>query len=353
MRGRFWIRAGIVGAAAVLPIALATCTVFNDAVVPTDGGAEGGPTPPFNDFPTAFVDLEDAVRACRWAFECPTLPRSIGMSLALPLDADSLSTCAHWLAGPVPENRAGRATQAQVLRCVALADTCEGAAGCAYIEALDDDDDRCAGEMADAAPYCLDDATLVECQKQRLHRCTSERFQPGTDCRANADGLSTCAFQDCGDAGGDAGLYSCLNDVQFACIQSLLLGIDCRTEGLLCGTVLLCAAEEGALPEVCDTESPGTTDCAGEIARICDGIQRAHFRCGDLDGGSCEQAGGEGRCVLEGSTCAPADFDETPCDGETVSLCVMGTPVRFDCASVGLRCRPPSDGRSAYCGSPP
>lgn len=346
-----WVaRAAIVGLAAALPAALATCTVFNGVTVPDDGeggqpGADAGGE--FVDFATAFVDLEDAVRACRWAFECPTLSRTIGMSLSLPLDSMSLSSCAHWLAGPVPASRPGSAIQAQVLKCVAKATSCTEASRCGFVEALPSDDDRCAGAQADAAPYCEDDETLVECEKLRLHHCGSARFQEGSTCDTGPGGVSTCSFAPCGDAGA----VSCALDTQFICYDGLLTGVDCTTAGLECGSILYCAAEQG-LPDPCEDE-PGSADCSGSVARICDGTLRSHFRCSDLDGGSCEQSGGKGRCVLEGSACEPSAFATTPCDGDRVSLCVMGVHLGFDCASIGLSCIPPADGRSAHCGAAP
>jgi hypothetical protein len=343
-------RVAVVALATAMPALAATCTVFDGLSVPDDGeggqpATDAGGT--FTEFPSAFLDLEDAIRACRWAFECPTLSRTIGMSLSLPLDATSLSSCAHWLAGPVPGSRPGSALQAQALRCVAKAESCGDANRCGFVEALPSGDDRCSGAQADAAPYCEGDETLVECQKLRLHHCGSARFQAGSQCDTGPGGVSTCSFAECGDAGA----VSCALDTQFICYGSLLTGVDCTTAGLECGTILYCAAEEG-LPDPCEDE-PGTPDCSGSVARICDGTLRSHFRCGDLDGGSCEQSGGRGRCVLEGSACTPSGFASAPCDGSTVSLCVMGIEVGFDCASIGLACHPPADDRSAFCGTPP
>lgn len=350
-----WLRAGIVVSAMVAPAGIATCTVFNDATVPAGAGGgagaggTGGAGATFTDFPTAFLDLDDAVRACRWAFECPTLSRSIGMSLSVPLDTQSLSTCAHWLAGPVPDTRAGRPIQSQVLRCVALAPDCATASACAFVEALAEDDERCSGPFAGAEPYCDDVGTLVDCPESRIHHCDSVRFQEGSECQTSPLGYSTCAFDDCGDAGA----YFCAADIQLLCADTLLVGVDCTTAGLVCGSSIFCAADgESLLAEPCE-EPAGTTDCSGDVARVCDESVRSHFRCGDLDGGSCEQSGGKGRCVLAESTCSPASVDTAACDGDRVSLCVAGRSVSFDCASVGLTCRPPAGSRSAYCGSPP
>jgi hypothetical protein len=322
--------------------AAAGCTVFDGLTAAPpgeDAGAAGA----------AYLSLEDGVRACSLVFRCDRLALSIAASIGVPADEESFSRCVSWFAGPLPEDRVGFDTQAALLACVAAAPSCEAAFGCAFIEPLLPGDPRCAAGVEQA---CAGEEAL-RCDEFYLERCASPRFSPGSECRVGANDRARCALAACLPA--TDGPPRCNGNTLILCEQQshLRVATDCTTVGLTCaegaqGASAICSANGGILP----CQKAGDAECSpdGARARICTGTIASEIDCGAI-GGACAAEGAGVRCARPSDACGPTDPGVDACDGATLSLCVGGQPVAFDCASVGLGCQPGDGaGRSGSCG---
>jgi hypothetical protein len=350
--------------------AFAACTTFdglsareggnpppNDSGHPGDSGGSDSPVQPdATPKQTSFTSLQDAVKICALAMQCPKLPQSVQASLAIPLDTMNFSLCVDWLAGPLPPNRVGVANQATELQCVAKGQTCLGALACISQEFLDDTDPRCKGlpdAGLDAAPgtyqYCDDGGSVVRCDPQFLHdvlHCNSGYYSPGSTCTRGSDGTKTCS------SGADCPQTTCSGNLLVFCgINNTHQGQNCAIEGLTCGEDV---TDDSGIPTCLTTDryvscSAQGTDCAGPAATVCDGFQRSQFDC-DALGGTCTKAAGTARCKRPNDACAPDDPTINQCSATTISLCVGGKATSIDCATVGLKCVPGNASVSGHCG---
>jgi hypothetical protein len=316
------------------------CTVFDGLTVPPpDVGAP----------PPHYLTLERGVIACSLVFRCPLLAQAIARSIGVPASDVSFSSCMSWLSGPLSPTRFGLDVQTDMLACVASATGCSEAMACASVEPLAADDPRCAGAPFDQCPAS---DLLADCAGGFAMRCFSPHFGPGSECRLGIAGKGACALSGCSP--DTAGPPRCTSGVFVQCdpTTNLRVAQSCTAVGLQCpegaeGAEAQCATADGIFP--CD--DPGKTECSpdGERARVCDGASKSEFDCKAL-GGHCVIEDGRARCDAPGSTCSPTEPWVDRCAGSTISLCVGGRAESFDCAAVGLSCRPAENGRSGHCG---
>lgn len=347
-RGLF-ARLGFTALACAAAAALAgSCTTFVDLVAdPEDAGApDSGPLAP------GFLSIDDAARVCSLAFRCPELARSITLSSGVPVDNLNYSLCMNWLGGPIPSSRVGFVLQSQMLACVAKSGTCTEAGGCVLQELIGPGDPRCApidaGADGSTVPpiQCIDNGTTVlRCAggvPDALH-CSTAYFGPGSSCLEDMQGQFWCATgTDC--TGGD----SCVGSLLSYCGLDLRFGINCAAIGNTCGndpaTQLLDCLTEG---EKRTCENGGGVTCAGDILEVCSGTI-SQYNCADL-GGTCVTSPGT-LCVRPDDTCSPYDLEVNVCNGSSISLCMGGRPVSFDCGAIGLACLPADGSNPAQCG---
>lgn len=330
-------------------IAAGSCTTFVDLVAdPEDAGVpDSGPVVP------GFLSLDDAARVCSRAFECPQLARSITLSSGVPVDNLNYSLCMSWLGGPIPTTRVGFALQAQMLACVAKSSTCTEAGGCVLQELLEPGDPRCtpidAGPDGSVLPpiQCTDnDTAVLRCMggvPDVLH-CSTAYFGPGSSCLKDTNGAFWCATStEC--SGGD----SCVGSLLSYCGSGgLRFGINCAAIGNSCGTdpveQLLNCLTEG---EVRNCDNSGGLMCAGDVLEVCSG-SISLYNCADL-GGTCITTPGT-ICARPDDECTPFDLDINACTGSSISLCVGGRRVAFDCGAIGLGCVSADGSTPAQCG---
>ncbi|WP_438025660.1 hypothetical protein [Sorangium sp. So ce233] len=334
--------AALLGAALAASIA-AGCTVFDGLTAAPAPGDDAGANG------EAYLDLAGAVRACSLVFRCERLALGVATSIGVPADEASFSRCVSWLAGPIPEDRAGFEVQRSLLACVAAAASCEAALACPFLEPVLAGDPRCAPAAEDACA----DGEARRCAERYLDRCASPRFSPGSVCRVGAGGHARCALGACLPA--THGPARCNGNTLILCEQSsrLRVAMDCTTLGLTCaegaqGVSAICGANGAILP--CD--EPGSVACSpdGARARICTGAVASEIDCGAI-GGACVAEGAGARCARPSDACAPSDEGVDACEGTVLSLCVAGQRAAFDCASAGLGCLPGDGaGRSGRCG---
>jgi len=318
---------------------LAGCTVFDGLTVPVeDAGA-----------PSAYLPLDRAVAACSLVFRCPSLSEALSRSIGVPASDASFSACVTWFGGPIPPNRFGFEVQAGMLDCVGAAPGCAEALACAFVEPLSPGDARCAGASGDVCPS---DDLLLGCVGGQVERCTSAHFGPGSECRLGLGGKGRCALAGC--LPETAAPPRCSAGVHVFCDaeSNLRVAKRCTAVGLTCvegaeGALAQCATADGIFP--CD--KPGVSVCApdGQRARVCDGALSSEFDCAALGGLCVEEAAGA-RCARSDEICSPLDGWVDECAGSTLALCVSGKPTSFDCAALGLSCKPADGVRSGYCG---
>ena len=152
-------RAGlaIVAAAGAAAAIVASCTIFDgldDRVI--EGGAEAGDAqtsdgPLLPGQQAGFLSLADAVAFCSNVFACPNLQPSVEISVTVPIDSNTFSSCVDWLTGPLPKDRNGVSQAAAQLLCAAKATTCQAAGACFWDDVIDSTDPRCAGKDAGKA----------------------------------------------------------------------------------------------------------------------------------------------------------------------------------------------------------
>lgn len=329
-------------------IAAGSCTTFVDLVAdPEDAGVpDSGPVSP------GFLSLDDAARVCSLAFECPELARSITLSSGVPVDNLNYSLCMNWIGGPIPTTRVGFVLQSQMLACVAKSTTCTEAGGCLLQELIGPGDPRCA--PIDAGPdgsiyppiQCTDNGTSVlRCTggvPDVLH-CSTAYFGPGSSCLQDTEGQFWCATgTTC--SGGD----SCVGSLLSYCGGDLRFGINCAAIGNSCGTdpveQLLNCLTEGQV-RTCD--NGGGLTCAGDVLEVCSG-SISLYDCANL-GGTCVTTPGT-FCARPDDVCTPFDLDINVCTGSSISLCMGGRRVSFDCGAIGLGCVSADGSTPAQCG---
>lgn len=333
-----WGRNSFVAALPILGFFAYGCTVFDGLTVP-----------PIKVPHSAYLSVNEAVRACRLVHDCPLLSAAIARSIGVPTSNTQLSACLSWLAGPLPETRFGLDAQGAMLECIAHADACAAALECAYVEPLSKVDQRCLGVVGD---QCLATGVLLDCTTEIAERCRTPYHGAGSECQLGLSGAGRCALSAC--VQDSAPPPRCTSGVYVRCdpATNLRVAQDCNTVGLTCpegaeGADAQCATEDGVFP--CD--EPGTAVCApdGARVRVCDGALASEFDCSAMDG-RCSQEKAGGRCVRSIDSCTPDGTGIDVCQGNIISLCVGGERVSFDCTELGLSCIPASGQDGGRCG---
>ncbi len=333
------------------------CTTFDDEVarsappVVADAGAQdtsAADAPVIG--PRAYLSLDDAVRACALVARCPTLPVSIGLSIAVPVAPDQLATCVHFLASPVSPTRLGFARQQGVLQRVAAAKDCKEALAAMPTELLYGADPRC-NDAGSAPSSCWDETHVLYCGGDGfgvLYQCGDDRG--GDKCLTystpDAGTGAACATRTCDAFVPDA---FCENgSILRACDprgSKLETVFDCAWQGLTCA--LTSPASPDCVGAEDRTPCPryGFAECSGDRVRFCtsgEPPQWSTFDCAAV-GARCEGSGGDTQrpfCIHRSAKCSPLDASVGTCSGTRISLCVDGESVSFDCATVGKTCDP-------------
>jgi hypothetical protein len=294
-----------------------------------------------------YLTIASAGRVCSLVFRCPSLASSVIESVAVPVDQDNYSLCVHWLAGAIPSDRVGFVLQSQVFQCVAQTTTCTAAGACLALENLSPGDPRCTG--GDGGEHCGDNgATVYRCAQNYLLHCGSPYYASGSTCLTGADGTHWCAL------GTNCSVKdSCIGTLNDYCgaPSNLHFNVNCSYDGYTCGLAVnsdsgITSCYTGNMNLPCS--SPGTS-CSGTTLQVCDGTNLSDFDCAAL-GDTCSTQAGAAICVHSGDTCTPFDIGVNQCTGSSISLCVGGHPLTFDCASIGMSCVPASGPTSGHCG---
>ena len=325
----------------------ASCTTFDGLEADPDAG-DSGPKP-WDPPELAWLELDDAVRLCRWVHECDLLSESIASSIAVPLDDENFSQCLHWAAGPIPPDRPGLEDQHALLSTIAGSESCEQAFAGAYVEVIDPaTDPRC--DQADLQTDCPDMSTAIDCKRSAIEHCDSARWapEPAHTCFANF-AVGTCVNGTCPLAG--EATYECTDDVTTVCAATKTAGVRCAPLGLTCALGVTCGPDPDTIIEcsVIGKSSCQTTD--KDVVEVCGGLVASTYRCRDF-GATCATIG-KPRCAFATDVCSPADAAQNQCNGSELTACVAGQHIVFDCASVGLACLPPAGSQSGRCGTPP
>jgi len=314
------------------------CTVFDGLTVPPSKVPYPG-----------YLSMEDGIRACRLVHECPLLSAAIARSIGVPASTAQFSSCLSWFSGPLPASRFGLEVQALMLGCIAQSADCAAAVECAYVEPLANDDPRCSGVVGD---QCLNNGILLDCNTEIAEKCRTPSYGAGSECQLGIAGEGRCALSTCMQDTSPP--PRCTAGVYVRCdpATNLRVAQDCITVGLTCpegaeGADAQCATEDGVFP--CDEPGKATCSPDGTRVRVCDGALASEFDCAAMDG-YCSNEPAGGRCVRDADTCTPDKSGIDVCQGNTISLCIGGKKVSFDCADLGLSCIPSSGQYSGYCG---
>lgn len=336
-----------VAAAAPLALLLSGCPSLDGFVTDagaadvSDAGDGGGPG-------AGFLPVDDAVRFCSKALTCPNLDRSTIVSLHVPVDPKKFAACVAWLANELPSDQLGLTQRRQALECSATAATCSGANACMWFEFVSPTDPRCIGYTGGMSGECAaGGTTTLYCDSsfgaEFIEHCNNTVNFSGSSCLTGNQGLDFCAV------GNVSCQSACSGSFYTQCDQGLLTGIDCNALGLSCGKdpsqqIFECLSN-GAY-KACTAAA--SVACAADHVSVCDGVYESEFDC-DVLGGTCDQSGSLPRCALPAEACSPYDSDENVCTGDSISLCVNGQPLAFDCTTLGMHCVNGSAGVSAHC----
>ncbi|MEO8875847.1 MAG: hypothetical protein ABI461_09690 [Polyangiaceae bacterium] len=336
------------------------CTTFNGLSVPgaVSGDAsfdasidgEAGPSP--LDGGVGFLSLEDAVRFCVNAFNCPNLAMSTIESVDVPVDTQHFSSCVDWLAGGLPPDRLGVDQTASFLECAAKATSCAAATDCMWLDLIDTSDPRCNG--IDSGPAteagidpgtCQDDGgTIIYCTSSPyIVRCENAYWAEGSTCRKGSDGVHRCDLKTpCGST------TDCNGSILSYCgVNGDRVGYDCAVGGFTCGTDISGDTDCLTNGSLRSCSIIGAT-CSGDTVNVCDGEYTAAYDCVALNA-TCDDTF-TARCKRPTDTCSPGSPGIDTCTGDTISLCSGGQPKTFDCTSIGMKCKPAASGQSAHCG---
>jgi hypothetical protein len=332
------------------------CTTFDGTPAPAapqaDAGdaaaSDAGDAAPSG--PRPYLSIADAVKVCSLVERCPSLPYSIGLSLAVPIVQGQFVTCVHTLASPVPPSRLGFELQRGVLARIAAARTCQEALDATPTELLYGADPRC--PAAGSPSGCRDGAHAVF--------CGDSGYGTYSTCVSGHGGAS-CLEVDVPDGGGRFGVCGtgtcdqavpesrCEGTTVVTCDPrqyKLATAFDCAWLGLACGrvadTVFTCVTPGG------DQRCPGfpIATCNGDEMRFCvasDAPRWSTFECGEI-GATCaggmrqDGSGPPPFCLKKGAKCSPQDAELGGCAGSAIDLCVDGALTQFDCARVGKQC---------------
>jgi hypothetical protein len=312
---------------------------------PTDGSAgDGGAT-------TSFLDVTSAARVCSLTFKCPQLAAAIEASLVIPVATPAtplnFSGCVDWLAGPISQNRPGLLEQQQVLTAMASAATCEAAftplglqpgdaAVCTLLSCAGADLETCtpaSGPLLSAcgAPQYSEPGTCVTTTAASL--CMSPVLPVGQTCVFGASCPTPAILDQCHTSGTSHTEYNCaLSGRQCSAAAGDCVGLNKTTPP--------CSSKLDSY------DGCGTTSVVHCVPGL---LSETEFDCRAVDR-DCSTASGAARCVGANDTCTPFDSTVNTCSGTSVNLCVGGSKVSFDCASIGQACQPESGSQTAHCG---
>ncbi|MGH7328551.1 MAG: hypothetical protein ACREJX_09400, partial [Polyangiaceae bacterium] len=236
-------------AAATSLVIVGACTVFNGLSVPDtsggdaslDGTSDTGEASNPIDAGGGFLTLEDAVKFCVNAFNCPNLATSVLESIDVPVDVQHFSSCVDWMAGPLPPDRTGVATTAQFLKCAADATSCSAAGDCVWLDLVDTTDPRCTGVDSgpldeagfDPGTCSPDGGDVLFCKgSPSVFHCSNAYWGAGTKCGTASDQSHYCYLT--GPCGVDT---DCDGSVLSYCSTGgRRVSYDCAPGGFSCGT---------------------------------------------------------------------------------------------------------------------
>jgi hypothetical protein len=302
--------------------------------------------------PPGYLPLADAVSVCTLAYSCKNLWSSIWTSLAVPIDPTNFSLCVDWLAGPLPPLHPGIALQRIDLACVAKATSCQAAGACLAFENMEPSDLRCTGDAGvGTGESCMNNTTILLCATRQIWHCDNGYYAPDQLCLLASDGWHYCA-QSAG-----CPTYACTGSLFFGCWGAsgdLEGATNCLHNGETCGGVPDAGGFLSCLTDGQERRCTGlNASCAGTKAEVCDTLYVSQYDCAEL-GGTCSAAAGLPQCRRPSDSCTISDTAINACqaDGTTVSLCVGGRRVDFDCASLtpGKVCKPQAGAVSGHCG---
>jgi len=337
------MRRGVWSVLAVAPLAavLAGCPSLDGFVGGGDGGSDADAGFPTN----GFVSLDEAVKFCAKALTCPNLANSTLVSLHVPIDSKNFSACVSWLAGTVPSDRPGVTLTAKALTCSAEAASCTAADSCMWFEFVSASDPRCVGFTGGQNGACSPNKTSTyQCDFGFIAHCDDPFNYTGSSCLQSSVGPYFCAVSSGLCSSPDAGKPApCDGDFFTYCQGGLLVGYDCSVQGMACGA-------SGCLTNGSHKTCTGQpiVSCGGDRVDVCDGLVMSEVNCDTL-GGTCDATGSVPRCTTPNDTCSPYDAAENTCTGDTISLCVGGQQVQYDCSSVGMQCATGSGSVTSHC----
>ncbi len=343
---------------------LASCTTFYglipDASTTSSSSSStsgtGGGTP----LPGLLPEL-DAAHVCSLVAKCPGLGDSVVASSGLPLvvpkasDTANFSSCVDWLTLPLDTGttpspaRVGLASLRGLVDCLAATNTCADAVACPAVEVLPAGSADCMGMTS----RC-DGPDVVDCTTSVREHCANALFAPGSQCAVDAMGVPRCAVGACSTPEASCDQVSSMPENEqsfvFACVNGERLGVDCADLGLACDALSSMPADSNCSaagsPATCTDF--GASECLSGHARVCSGAYEADVDCTRL--GGCVAEGSTVRCAPSTAACSPYDADINVCSSSSVSLCLAGVRMAFDCATIGLACIPAAGAVSGHCG---
>ncbi len=344
-------RVGLAIAAAACAAAaiVASCTIFDgldDRVI--EGGVEAGDAqtsdgPLLPGQQAGFFSLADAVAFCSNVFACPNLQPSVEISVAVPIDSNTFSSCVDWVTGPLPKDRNGVNQTAAQLLCAAKATTCQQAGACFWDDVIDSTDPRCAGKDAGKAGSCGDDGGAVYfCNSNAaIVHCANSYFASGSTCLYDDGGLPWCNRLPCGG-------QQCNGDLlEYCAVDGLNFSQNCALGGYTCGLDPTESYDDCLTNGAAKRCTSLAVSCAGATLTICDSQYQSNYDCATY-GGACDSTGFP-RCTRPNENCTPLDPDVDVCTGNVISLCVNGEKTTFDCSTIGKTCVAGASGQSGHC----
>ena len=328
------------------------CTTFDfprPSDQPADSGADAQADVADVGAPRTLLSVSEGALFCAQLFRCPRLDEAVELSIALPVATPlGFSACMDWVAGPIDPARIGLMSQQQLLQSVADAASCDAAYAALPVQPLD------AGACAGA---CLDAGVIEACAKGDAGpfalSCAAPYFgQPGL-CYADDAGVATCLSSGTCTAGLSCTDTSTLVDC-FSAKANAFTAYDCTLSGRQCtslGTRLADCVAPGHNTAPCPLQDV-RDECDGTSVLHCAGglLAQTEIDCAAV-GRSCStsNAASAARCVGPSDPCTPFDPAINQCTGDSISLCIGGTPQSFDCSSQRLTCVSGSAG-SGHCG---
>jgi hypothetical protein len=134
---------------------------------------------------------------------------------------------------------------------------------------------------------------------------------------------------------------SCTGTVLDYCgSDGLRFTIECAAQGHTCGLDAMSGNLDCLTEGKLDNCSGYQTTCNSDKTKVhqCDAYHGSLFDCAGI-GAVCNDDQATARCVRPTDACTPFDTGVNQCaDAKTLSLCVGGEKVAFDCSSIGRKC---------------